>query len=53
MSIYDKKYHYVLFLSADEIKFYEFKEQIEKQIKSYGLKIKIFSFDKGILKNEK
>lgn len=30
-----------------------YNSEIVKQIKDYGLKIKVFSFDKGILKNEK
>lgn len=34
MSIYDKKYQYILSLTPNKKTFYEFKEQIEKQIPS-------------------
>ena len=49
MSIYDKKYQYVLFLTANEIKFYEFKEQIEKQIPFIKLKDNIQDVDSSTL----
>ena len=49
MSIYDKKYQYVLFLTANEIKFYEFKEQIEKQIPFIKLKDNIQYVDSSTL----
>lgn len=49
MSIYDKKYQYMLCPTANEEKFYEFKEQIEKLIPSIVYKKTLEDVDGSIL----
>ena len=49
MSIYDKKYQYILSLTPNEKTFYKFKEQIEKQIPSIIYKKTLKDVDSSIL----